>query len=189
MFSVVDVETSGLDLRHDEILSIGVVPIRRARVTAETFYAVCRPDGPISPESMKVHALTSQELAAADSCREVIEKAAVLMRGTVLVAHAAWVERAFIDRVLQPSRQRLPKGIVDTAALARAAALAEADAREPSLEWLARTLGLPVHTPHHALGDAATTAMVLLALIGHLERVEGPLDITRLIELSRVFGR
>jgi DNA polymerase III epsilon subunit-like protein len=36
--------------------------------------------------------------------------------------------------------------------------------REPSLELLARRLSLPVCAPHHALGDAMTTAAVFLAL-------------------------
>ena len=33
-----------------------------------------------------------------------------------------------------------------------------------SLTALARSLGLPVHRPHHALGDALTTAQVFIAL-------------------------
>ncbi|MFZ0159102.1 MAG: DUF294 nucleotidyltransferase-like domain-containing protein [Kineosporiaceae bacterium] len=60
---------------------------------------------------------------------------------------------------------------VDTAALARQTGMAPSgsDDSEPSLERLALSLGLPVHTPHHALGDALTTAGVLLALVTRLE--------------------
>ena len=42
---------------------------------------------------------------------------------------------------------------------------------EPDLEWLAGDLGLPVVNPHHALGDAITTAEVFLALASRLGRL------------------
>ena len=54
------------------------------------------------------------------------------------MAHAAWVERAFLDRALRPRRECLPDEVVDTAALARAAGLARAGTHEPDLESLAR---------------------------------------------------
>jgi DNA polymerase-3 subunit epsilon len=38
------------------------------------------------------------------------------------------------------------------------------------LSDMARTLGLPVHRPHHAQGDALTTAQSFVALATHLER-------------------
>ena len=60
--------------------------------------------------------------------------------------------------------------MVDTAALARFAGLAEKESgHEPSLEFLARSLNLPVYTPHHALGDAMTTAALFLALAARIE--------------------
>lgn len=63
----------------------------------------------------------------------------------------------------------LPVPVVDTAALSRAAGLTDTpDGYEPPLELLARQLNLPVYTPHHALGDAMTTALVFLALIARL---------------------
>ena len=39
-----------------------------------------------------------------------------------------------------------------------------------SFTGLAGGLGLPVHRPHHALGDALTTAQAFIALATHLER-------------------
>jgi DNA polymerase-3 subunit epsilon len=63
--------------------------------------------------------------------------------------------------------------VVDTAALAREAMVVPDRLEgEPALESLAETLGMPVHTPHHALGDALTTANVFLALTSRLERRE-----------------
>jgi DNA polymerase-3 subunit epsilon len=85
--------------------------------------------------------------------------------------------------------------VVATAALLRAARLAGADPAaertgEPALEEVARRLGLPVHTPHHALGDAFTTAQVFLVAATRLERPPAgrprrPLTVRQLAALSR----
>jgi DNA polymerase-3 subunit epsilon len=56
--------------------------------------------------------------------------------------------------------------------------------REPSLESLALQLNLPVHTPHHALGDALTTAQVLIVLASRLG-TGAPITARTLVRLSR----
>jgi DNA polymerase III subunit epsilon len=83
-----------------------------------------------------------------------------------MVAHAAWIERAFLSRLLRQAGVKFTAPVIDTAALARALGYARSspDGREPSLELLARQLSLPVYRPHHALGDALTTAIVFLAM-------------------------
>ncbi|MEZ5097181.1 MAG: hypothetical protein R2731_14415 [Nocardioides sp.] len=73
------------------------------------------------------------------------------LRGTV--AHAAWVERSFLDRV-RAGRERLPKQLLDTAWLRAQAGVRGPRPAVPRLEALAEDLGSPVHTLHHALGDA-----------------------------------
>lgn len=168
-FCVVDVETTGLDLRRDEIVSIGAVKVREGRVTAETYYSLARPRGEMSAQSMAVHAILPDDVEAARPIEDVLAEFRVYADGAALVAHAAWVERAFINRALKSSGQRLPAAIIDTAALARHLGMEGTGGREPSLEFLARRLELPVHSPHHALGDAMTTAVVLLAVVSQLE--------------------
>ena len=62
--------------------------------------------------------------------------------------------------------------IVDTAALAAELfrLRGQAGPGRVGLGPLAETLGLPVHRPHEADGDALTTAQVFLALATHLDR-------------------
>lgn len=171
-FTVIDVETTGLLLDQDEIVSIGAAEVVEGRISNQTFYEVVKPDRPISEAAMRVHSLTSDDVASAPRVAEVVGRLHDFVDGSVLVAHAAWVERAFLDRALRALGERLPRDIVDTAALARAVLELDTPAgREPALEGLARGLGLPVHTPHHALGDAVTTASVLLVLASRLQAV------------------
>ena len=66
---------------------------------------------------------------------------------------------------------RLPRKLIDTIKLWRLLCI-DRDQPDPgfvSLQALAESLGLPEHQPHHALGDALTTAQAFLALATHLE--------------------
>ena len=81
------------------------------------------------------------------------------------MAHAAWIERSFLDPVLRRHGMRLRGPILDTRDLGQLLALERGEpSLASSLTALARSLGLPVHRPHHALGDALTTAQVFIAL-------------------------
>jgi DNA polymerase-3 subunit epsilon len=53
---------------------------------------------------------------------------------------------------------------------------------------LARTLGQPAETPHHALGDALTTAKVFIALASLLDTVE-PQTVGSLVAAPPGFAR
>lgn len=171
-FCVIDLETTGLDLRRDEVVSYGAAIVRHARIPCgEVVYRQLRPSRPISIGAMTVHGLRAADLAGAARIDEALNELVGLLAGRVPVAHAAWVERAFLDRALARHGRWLHRVMVDTAALLRATRLDGGQGgREPSLEAAARRLRLPVHTPHHALGDAFTTAQLLLALATRMER-------------------
>jgi DNA polymerase-3 subunit epsilon len=86
------------------------------------------------------------------------------------VAHAAWIERSFLAPVLKHLGLTLHRPIIDTRDLGELLALERGQAAGlTSLSDLAHSLDLPVHRPHHALGDALTTAQVFIALATHLD--------------------
>jgi DNA polymerase III subunit epsilon len=190
-YCAIDVETTGLDLRQDSVVSVGSVPIRDGRVIyREHYYSLIRPAGPVSVAAMRVHYLRPADLARAPAAAEVAQQVADRLAGRIVVAHAAWIERAFLTRLLRQAGARFAARVIDTAALARALGYAEGapDGREPSLELLARKLSLPVYTPHHALGDAVTTAAVFLAMAARAgqsgQAGRGPVSARSLIALS-----
>lgn len=170
-YAVVDLETTGLDLRRDCIASYGVAIVRQGRiVAAENIYGLVRPDCALSPESITVHALRPDDLTEAPPVSDAVDVIEQALTGRVLVAHAAWIEESFLSRAFADSGKKLRCSVIDTAAMARAAGWDTAARRgEPNLEWLSGQLNLPVFSPHHALGDASTTAQVFLALSCRLE--------------------
>ena len=166
-YLAIDVETTGLDLRRDSIVSVGSVGISGGRIVGgDTYYSLIRPACPVSVASMRIHCLRPADLENAPAAHDVGQQVAAKLAGRIVIAHAAWIEKAFLNRLLRQAGLRFTAPVIDTAALARALGYARdgSHGREPSLELLARQLALPVYAPHHALGDAITTAAVFLAL-------------------------
>ena len=165
-----DVETTGLDPRRDEAISFAGIPIDSGRIgAAGAVHGLVRPRAALSDASVAIHGLREDDLAAAPRAPEALAPLAAAMRGRIPVAHAAWVERAFLRKV----GCRLPRRIVDTAVLWRLLSV-ERGEHDPSwcnLSAVASALALPSHRPHEAEGDALTTAQVFLALATHLERL------------------
>lgn len=171
-YCAIDVETTGLNLKEDEIISIGAAQIHNGRISVENnFYREVRPQRSPSIPSVRIHGLRGIDLGSQSSIESVIPDFVSEMGNRVFIAHAAWIEYAFLKRHLRGTGLNFSKRMIDTAALARVLGYwSEVGGLEPSLESLARRIHLPVFDPHNALGDALTTAVVFLALATELER-------------------
>jgi len=171
-FLVVDVETTGLDPARDEIVSFAGLPVDEGRVlTAAVVGGLVHPEAAPAPSAVEIHGLRTADLAAAPGVAEALRPLADTMRGRTPVAHAAWVERAFLKKPLGALGTRMPRRMVDTALLWRLLCIQRGDG-DPgwcALPTIAAALGLPAHRPHVAEGDALTTAQAFLALATHLE--------------------
>jgi DNA polymerase III subunit epsilon len=171
-FLVIDVETTGLDPRRDEVISFAGVPVEGGRIVASgAVHGLVRPESPPAASSVVIHGLRTADLAAAPSAATAFPPLAHSLPGRVPVAHAAWVEREFLRPHLRALGCPLPRQIVDTALLWRLLSIQRGE-RDPGthrLSAVAEALGLPAHRPHEAEGDALTAAQAFLALATHLE--------------------
>ena len=178
-FSVVDLETTGLDPGRDEIISFAAVTVEGGRVRlADAVYELIRPKQMPRADTIRIHGLRRSELAAAKELPEVLDRMLEAMSGRIVVAHVAQIEEGFLSAALEAHGAALRGPILDTAAMA-------APRTAPTgLSDLARSLNLPVHRPHHADGDALTTAQVFIALATHLEAA-GDASVGSLRRISR----
>jgi DNA polymerase III subunit epsilon len=185
-FAAVDLETTGLDPNRDEIISFALIPIDDGRVVVGAVRTgLIRPVRMPEAETIRIHGLRPVDLADAPPLAEAIDGIVEFLTGRVVVAHSAWVERGFLNRALKLARLRVVEPVLDTAVLTQRV-LTDGD---PNPDWArlgdaARALGLPVHRPHHADGDALTTAQLFIALAARLDRVE-PQTVGSLARLSR----
>ncbi len=174
-FAVVDLEMTGLDPGRDEIISFASIPIDAGRISvANAQAAVIRPERMPTEETIRIHGLRPSDLASAPPLDEALDLMFEALTGRVLVAHPAWVERAFLGPALARAGVKLAEPVLCTAHLAAHAspALERAIPDEIPLAHAAGALGLPAHSPHEATGDALTTAQLLLACATRLDRRE-----------------
>jgi DNA polymerase III subunit epsilon len=174
-FCVIDLETTGLDPAVNEIIAFAALQIAGGRLRLnDVRYELIRPSVMPDAETIRIHGLRRSDLADAPALSEVLDGLLEALTGTVLVVHVASVEEGFLGVAFRDHGVRLLNPVVDTAALAEEW-LRRRNQPAPypiGLSPLAQALGLPVHRPHHADGDALTSAQVFLALAVHLDALE-----------------
>lgn len=172
----VDLEMTGLDPRTDEIVAIGAVPIDDGRIQLGAgAYTLVRASKRSQVGAVLVHKLRLADVADAPSLDQAIDLLLDTLAGRVPVFHTAAIERAFLGRQFTRRHVRLPAA-ADTEALGRRWLAHRDGAALPhgiSLGRLAGALGQPAEPPHHALGDALTTAKVFIALASLLDTLQG----------------
>jgi DNA polymerase-3 subunit epsilon len=177
-YTVLDLETTGLDPASDAIVAAGGLRVVGGRVVAASaFRLLVRPDRAVPPAAIRVHGLLPQELEASPTLATQLQDLAARIAGDVLVVHVAAVDLAFLDAAMRRTWGcPLPAGVLDTARMAvwleRRLRLARPPGHRRSwrLADLARANGLPVHPEHDPLHDALTTAQLFLVLATRLER-------------------
>ena len=174
-FCVLDLELTGLDPAVDSIVSFAALQMTGGRLRlSDLTYQLIRPARMPEAETIRIHGLRRSDLVGAPTLSDVLDGLLEALTGTALVAHVASVEKSFLEAALQARGLTLSNPVIDTAGLG--AALLRRRGRSATeafdLSSLARSLGLPVHRPHHADGDALTTGQVFLALASHLDALE-----------------
>jgi DNA polymerase-3 subunit epsilon len=190
-FAVIDIETTGLDPHVNEVLSVGLLPVDEGRiVVGAAFYATVRPQVAPDSRTVVIHGIRPVDAAQASAAEEVAIDLVAHLGSRILVAHVAEIEREFLRRWLRGVGYQ-PGPFVDTDLLAR---LVIARRGGPLVEThvglgaAAAEFGLPEQRRHHALGDALTTAQLLLATATLLDP-GGDAAVSDLLRARRLLAR
>lgn len=172
-----DFETTGLDPRHNEIVSIGLVPFTLAGLRpAEGYYQVVRPARTLTEDSIALHRITHSQVAAAPPLAEVLESVIEQLCGCVVVVHYSQIERPFLSQATQRLwGEACLFPLLDTMVIE---ARWQRQAWLPRIRgWLGRRptsirladsrarYGLPAYSSHHAKLDAVATAELFMAQV------------------------
>ncbi|HEY2373512.1 MAG TPA: exonuclease domain-containing protein [Gaiellaceae bacterium] len=181
VYVVVDLETTGLRPGSSRICEIGAVKIAGFEVVEE-FETLVDPRVPLGPVVSALTGLTDRQLRGAPQPAAAVRDFLRFAGDSVLVAHNARFDLAFLDRETERlTGSRLAAPVVDTVALARR--LLAGRVPRASLAQLAYFFGTSVQPCHRALPDAQATAEVLLALIG-LAQERGARTVAELVALA-----
>ncbi|HSK96540.1 MAG TPA: DEDD exonuclease domain-containing protein [Euzebyales bacterium] len=167
-FTVIDLETTGGAPATCEITEVGAVRVRGGQREAELTTLV-RPASAIPRQITVLTGISDHHVADAPPVTTILPTLMEFWRGSVLVAHNARFDVAFLNAALERhDYPTLARPVVCTATLARRLVRDEvADCRLATLARHFRTRHEPIH---RALPDARTTVEVLHTL---LERASG----------------
>lgn len=163
-----DFEATGLDLRHDRIISFGAVPIRGGRIdVGDALYQLVDPGERRPPaETVVIHGLRPMDLDGAPPEAAARETLRAVLQGRYLVGWFAGVEAGFLSLLFSSRIAPWVRRIIDTRDLLLM--VDGPDAGELSLTEAASRHGVPVADPHHSLDDALVTAQLFLVLTSTL---------------------
>ncbi len=171
----IDCETTGLNTRRDDIVTVAAVLIRGSRILAsERFEAVVRPSAKMKAEAIKVHRLREGDVAGGRTMEEVLPELMRFIGSRPLVGYYLEFDVAMVNRhVRRMLGIGLPNPRIEVSGLYYERKYGNAPpGTQVDLRFAAilADLGLPILDQHHAFSDALMTAMMYVALIDLKDR-------------------
>jgi DNA polymerase III subunit epsilon len=165
----IDCETTGLDVRTDDIITIAAIRICGSRIlTSERFEAVVRPDADMQAEAIKVHRLRQADVAHGPLIWKVLPQFLHFVGGRPLVGYYVDFDIAMLDKyILGFIGIELPNPRIEVSKLYYERKYGDASpdtAIDLSFAAILKDLGIPPLAQHDAFNDALMTAMIYVAL-------------------------
>jgi len=169
-----DCETTGLNVRTDEIISIAAVRIVGNRIlTSECLELLIRPQGEMRPESICVHRLRSRDLDSGMSIEQAVHTLLHFIGSRPLVGYYLEFDVAMLNRVVVPMLGiGLPQPKIEVSALYYDHQFQQLppyrQQGDPDLDLrfatVMKELDLPTWDAHDALNDAVMAALAFVKL-------------------------
>ena len=173
-YLVLDIETSGLDPKHDHIVSFGWVCIHKGLIELDSARHIVLDSAQIG-DNVGIHMITDSDVQQQGKRQEsVLRYLRHLLRERILVMHHAPMELGFLKHAWQT--EVLPSFSVswlDTLAIERSKVNRSQQPIQDGgfrLGACRERYGLPDYQGHDALTDALATAELLLAQIAYQGR-------------------
>lgn len=169
-----DCETTGLNVRTDEIISIAAVRIVGNRImTSERLELLVRPERGVTAGSVPIHRLRERDVAQGLPILEAVKRLMHFIGSRPLVGYYLEFDVAMLNRAIWPVLgQGLPQRKIEVSTLYydykfrqlpayQQQANANIDLR---FATLMDDLGLPLRDAHDALNDAVMAALAFIKL-------------------------
>lgn len=172
-YIVLDMETTGLDIEKDRILSVGWVSIEQGAIALNSAHHMYLKGSSVDTDAIGIHLITDTDLESKGrNPKKVIDTLQSRLRDNLLVAHHAPIEIAFLKKIWQGlDMPETPIRVIDTMVVEKVLLNRQHHGIKQNALRLAQCrarYGLPDYTAHDALTDALATAELMLAQASHL---------------------
>jgi len=174
---VFDCETTGLNPKKDELISIGAVKVKGNKIlTNEAIHLFIEQKEQISHESIAIHQIRHCDLEDAIPLEEAIETFLHYIGNRTLAGYFLEFDVAMINKYVKPMFGiKLPNKQEEVSAIYYDKKIATIPQGNIDLRFdtILDDLDLPKLQAHDALNDAVMTAMIYLKLkhVGRLKRI------------------
>jgi len=164
-----DLETTGLDPRKDDIVSVGLVEMQHDRIRLNsTWHQLIRLQRELPHQSVVIHNITDDQMQQGQPLAEVLPEILRRLTGKIMLVHYKSVEQHFLNAACQ-QLYGAPFVIqtIDTLELGMRVFELQNHTIQPTdlrLFNLRPRYNLPLYRAHNAMIDALATAELFLAL-------------------------
>jgi DNA polymerase-3 subunit epsilon len=167
-YVVFDTETTGLNPKKDDIISIGAVKIKDNKIlTSQTFEMFIQNSCSISSESKKIHGIREVDLLNAKTTLEVIPEFLKFIGSRPLVGYYLEFDIAMINKYVKPLLGiKLPNKQIEVSEIYYDQKIGFIPQGNIDLKFdtILKDCGVPNMGAHNAVNDAIMTAMIYLKL-------------------------
>ena len=165
VFCVVDVETTGISPRVNNIIEIGLVKISNLNIV-EKFHSLINPARNIPYYISKITGITNNEVFNAPFFEEIADDISSFILTGILTGHNISFDKSFLKKeFISCERTNINNLTICTHKLAQRL---YPELRKKSLSSICRHLKLHNRNAHRALPDAEVTAQVFLRMLDEI---------------------
>ena len=159
-FCVIDLETTGLDIKIDEVIAFACVPVQELKLLVKNaYYTLIKPEK-YNIESMRYHGISADDLKNAPSFKEVAHQILKSLDG-IIVGHSVEFDYRILKKSFKKIGIKFKKDIIDIVLIEKWLAKKTNDlGLDLSIEKLMYRYGLDDYYRHNAFADAFFTAQI-----------------------------
>ncbi len=180
-FCVVDVETTGLSPAYNGVIEIGLVKVSKLKIT-DKYHSLINPGREIPYYITQLTGISGEDIYDAPFFGDIAAEIDDFISGTILTAHNYPFDSSFLRKEFRYCGKDLFKNPgLCTLKLSRRL---YPNLKSKSLGSVCRHLNLHNSNEHRALGDAETTAKLLIKLIKELKKNHQVKSVNQLLEFQ-----
>lgn len=161
-YTLIDIETTGLDPNYDEIIEIAAIRIRNNMIDS-TFSTLVKPERLIDNFITELTGITNDMVANSLPIEPNLYKLHSFINNDILIGHNVNFDVNFLyDNYIKYTPYLFKNNFVDTLRLSRKV---YPDLGSHSLSYLTRSLGIISKTSHRAEADCLTTYSLVNSMI------------------------